>query len=161
MGKASSRQGKYLQTSQSKCEGLKPKSPPRAELPSSDRVVCGLKFKMQVLNPAITLWDVWGPWGCSASQSSITPCRMEMGLNPGTPRHGRECGARPLNGRIIEDELGVCQLGSLGLIWFNFVLMFLSPVVLWHSRRGGSGAAASVLENWWSWLSFGQSSLER
>lgn len=71
---------------------------------------------------------------------------MEMGLNPSTPRHGRECGARSLNGRIIEDELGSCQLGSPGLIWFNFVLMFLSPAVLWHSRRGGSGAAGGLVE---------------
>lgn len=44
-----------------------------------------------------------------------------MGLNPGTPRHGRECGACPLNGRIIEDELGNCQLVSLWLVWFNLV----------------------------------------
>lgn len=63
VGKASSRQGEILQSCPSKHEALKPKSLPRAELPSSDVVVCGLKSQMQVLNPAITLWDMRGPWG--------------------------------------------------------------------------------------------------
>lgn len=131
-------------------------------------VVCGLKFKMQVLNPAITLWEVGGPLGLLGTPKLCPspllhhPLQEGDGIKSWHPGARQERAARSLNGRIIEDGLGSCQLDGLGLIWFNFALMFLSPVVLWRSWRGGRGAAASCC--WRAGggrLGFGQSSSER